>query len=75
MDNGAPRELQFRRYVGFETDLRELAVLLPSGRRHLAVCLDVRKSLVLADDLLRHRRRMPGRRSGRFAETARRQGY
>ena len=75
MDNGAPRELRFRRYVGFETDLREFAVLLPAGRRSLAGCVNVRKSLVLADDLLRHWRRVPGRRPGRIAEAARCQGY
>ena len=37
----------FRRHVDIEANLRELAVLLPSGRRHLAVCVDVRESLVL----------------------------
>ena len=59
------------RYVGVQTNLRESAVLLSGGWRHIADRVDVPQSLALADDLLRRRNRIFGWWVGVVSQAAR----
>lgn len=57
-------------YVGFKANIRELAVPVPGGRCSVTCRVDVHQSLVLADDLFRHRAQLSGSGTGRATETA-----
>lgn len=57
-----------RNYVGLKTNLRKLAVHVFARRCNIALRVDVRESLVLADDMLRHRIGLPCCRAGRALE-------
>ena len=57
-----------RNYVGLKTNLRELAVHVFASRCDIAKRVDVRESLVLADDMLCHRIGLPCCGVGRTPE-------
>ena len=61
---------RIRRYVGLKTALRSAALFLPVRRRDRAGCVDVRQSLVLADNLFRAGSFLPRRRARRSPQTA-----
>ncbi len=60
-----------RHYVGLKTNLRKLAVHVLARRRDIARRIDVRESLVLANDMLRHRPGLSCRRTGGALEATR----
>jgi hypothetical protein len=59
-----------RNYVGIKTNLRKLAVHVFAPRSDIALRVDVRESLVLANDLLCYRNGLPCCRVGRALEAA-----
>ena len=57
-------------HVDLETNLRELAVFLPVGRRNRLIRIDVREPLVLAEHLFRDGGSLPRGRDRGAAQKA-----
>jgi len=70
MENETALRQKNQIYVGLEANLRKFAVLLFAGWCAHPGCFNVRKSLVLADDLLCGRSWLPRRRIGSAVETS-----